>query len=277
MRPLRLIAVLAYPGDESGEGAATLARYAAAGHEVMVVTCADEVADSDTDGSTDTGTDSEKPGSETAIDILGVGHHRLGFIGAGRHPDGSVSPGRFASIPPQVPTERLVRVLREFRPHVMITHDETENPHPDYVRCHDVAVAAFDAAGNPAQFPAIGRPWQPLKLYYLREWHQERIAALHEALLAAGLTSPFQDWLADCVEGTERVTTHVPCAEYFDVRDQAARARATDRHWAAVPVRVRRAAWPTESFELARTHVETSLPEDDLLAGIRGTHEDPGG
>ena len=29
-------------------------------------------------------------------------------------------------------------------------------------------------------------------------------------------------------------------------------------------------AWPTEDFELVTSHVETSLPEDDLFAGIRG-------
>lgn len=257
---MRLLAVLAHPGDESGEGAATLARYAATGHEVMVVTCADQ------DGGEDPA--EQNPKAESAIDILGVGHHRLGFTGVGRHSGGSVSPGQFASIPPQVPTAQLVRVLREFRPHVMITHDETENPHPDHVRCHDVAVAAFDAASDPARFSGTGPPWQPLKLYYLREWHEARIAALHEALLADGLDSPFAEWLAECVDRTDRVTTQVPCAEYFDQRDQASRAHAADHHWSAVPVRVRRAVWPTEAFELARSHVETSLPEDDLLAGI---------
>ena len=254
---MRLLAVLAHPGDESGEGAATLARYVATGHEVMVVTCADEAEDVDP---------IPKPGS--AIEILGVGHHRLGFTGTGRHFGGSLSPDQFASLPVRVPTERLVRVLREFRPHVLITHDETDNPHPDYIRCHDVAIAAFDAAGDPARFPETGPPWQPLKLYYLREWHEKRIIALHEALLAEGLESPFRDWLAEIVDRAERVTTQVPCAEYFETRDQASRAHATDRHWAAVPVRIRREVWPTEAFELVRSHVDTSLPEDDLFAGI---------
>lgn len=256
---MRLLAVLAHPGDESGEGAATLARYVATGHEVMVVTCADEATAEDVD---------ENPKAGSAIEILGIGHHRLGFTGTGRPSGGSAAPGEFASLPPRVPTERLVRVLREFRPHVLITHDETENPHPDYVRCHDVAVAAFDAAGDAARFPETGRPWQPLKLYYLREWHEERITALHEALLADGLESPFQDWLSETVDRAERVTTQVPCAEYFGIRDQASRVHATDHHWSAVPVRMRRAVWPTEAFELVRSHVETSLPEDDLFAGI---------
>lgn len=256
---MRLLSVLAHPGDETGEGAATLARYVATGHEVMVVTCADDVGAQDVD---------QHPAAGSAPEILGVGHHRLGFTGTGRHSGGSASPGRFASLPPRVPTERLVRVLREFRPHVVITHDETDNPHPDYVRCHDVAVAAFDSAGDPARFPETGPPWQALKLYYLREWHEDRITALHEALLADGLASPFRGWLAEIVDRAERVTTQVPCAEYFAIRDRAARVHATDLHWSTVPVRLRRAVWPTESFELVRSHVETTLPEDDLFAGI---------
>lgn len=252
---MRLIAVLAHPGDESGEGAATLARYAATGHEVMVVTCADDVAHGAL--------------PESATEILGVGHHQLGFTIT--RAGGPASPGQFSSVPAHEPTRRLVLAVREFRPHVMITHDGTGNPHPDYVRCHEVAVAAFDAAGDPARFPATGGAWQPLKLYYLREWHEERIAALHDALLAEGLESPFQGWLDERVDSTERVTTQVPCAEYFELRDRAVRTGTADRHWSAVPVRVRRAVWPTEAFELVRSYVDTSLPEDDLCAGIRAT------
>ncbi len=75
-------------------------------------------------------------------------------------------------------------------------------------------------------------------------------------------------WLAEIVDRAERVTTQVPCAEYFAIRDRAARVHATDLHWSTVPVRLRRAVWPTESFELVRSHVETTLPEDDLFAGI---------
>ena len=36
---LRMMAVHAHPDDESSKGAATMARYVADGHDVMVVTC----------------------------------------------------------------------------------------------------------------------------------------------------------------------------------------------------------------------------------------------
>jgi len=36
-----------------------------------------------------------------------------------------------------------------------------------------------------------------------------------------------------------------------------------------VPMDVQREAWPTEDFELARSLVDSQIPEDDLFAGIR--------
>jgi mycothiol S-conjugate amidase len=258
--PLRLVSVLTCEDDEPGEGAATLARYVAAGHEVMVVTCT-----SDGDGADD----------EVAVvsEVLGVGHHRLGYRASGRVPDGDpVPPGSFASAPIEEPVERLVRVLREFRPHVVVGYDDTAGPDPDRVRSREAVAAAFDAAANPELFPAAGHPWQPLKLYIAHEWSEPRMRALHEALVADGLASPYHDRPAEPVDSADRITTRVPCGEYFPLRNQVLRAHAgrldPRSHWFAVPVRVRQAVWPTEDFELARCHVPTSLPEHDLLAGI---------
>ena len=41
--------------------------------------------------------------------------------------------------------------------------------------------------------------------------------------------------------------------------------------WFACPLDVQRATWPTEDFQLARSLVDTPLPEDDLFAGVRET------
>lgn len=239
--PLRLVSVLSRQGDEPGEGSATLARYVAAGHEVMVVTCAGDGAD--------------ECDVAAVSEVLGVGHHRLGVTGSARET-----------------VELLVRVLREFRPHVMVIYDDGVADDPDRVRCRKAAVAAFDAAGEPGRFPAAGEPWQPTKLYHAHEWDETRIRTLHEALLAEELDSPYHAWLKEPVGGAGRITTRVPCGEYFPAREQVLRAHATRLapgcHWFAVPVAMRQAVWPTEDFELARSHVETVLPEDDLFAGI---------
>jgi hypothetical protein len=42
-----------------------------------------------------------------------------------------------------------------------------------------------------------------------------------------------------------------------------------DAHWFAIPHDLERSSWPTEEFELAQARIPTSLPEDDLFAGLR--------
>ena len=94
-------------------------------------------------------------------------------------------------MPLEESAERLVRLMRSFKPHVVTTYDEKGGyPHPDHVRCHEVSVAAFEAAGDPERYPDAGEPWQPLKLYYSHNWNRPKMMAIHEAMLEHGLESP---------------------------------------------------------------------------------------
>ena len=98
-----------------------------------------------------------------AAEILGVEHTWLGFVDSGL-PQGDPPPplpdGCFGVVPLEEPTEALVRVIREFQPHVMTTYDENGGyPHPDHIRCHQVSVAAYEAAGDYCRFPDAGEPW----------------------------------------------------------------------------------------------------------------------
>jgi mycothiol S-conjugate amidase len=69
------------------------------------------------------------------------------------------------------------------------------------------------------------------------------------------------------------VTTRVPCGEYFEVRDAALKAHASQidpqGHWFVLPAEIAREVWPTEDFELAFSTVPFEGPEDDLFAGLR--------
>jgi mycothiol S-conjugate amidase len=106
-----------------------------------------------------------------------------------------------------------------------------------------------------------------LKLYYHMSFSKQRITALHEAMLAANLESPYAEWLEKWDDAAERrdrgprITTRVPCGEYFHQRDDALRAHATqvdpDGFWFRVPLDDPAAAWPTEDYELARSLVDT--------------------
>ncbi len=284
---LRLMAVHAHPDDESSKGAATMARYVAEGHEVMVVACTGGEAGSILNPAMDRPDVLENMAAirreemARAAEILGVRHRWLGFVDSGL-PEGDPLPplpeGCFALTPLEESTPPLVEVIREFRPHVIITYDENGGyPHPDHIRCHEVSVAAFEAAGDPDRYPELGEPWQPLKLYYSHGFSRAKLLAFHEALLAAGLESPYAEWLAgwgeDRPDVMERVTTRVECADWFPVRDEALKAHATqidpESRWFAVPLEMQREVWPTEEYELARSLVDSTLPEDDLFAGVR--------
>jgi mycothiol S-conjugate amidase len=70
-----------------------------------------------------------------------------------------------------------------------------------------------------------------------------------------------------------RLTTRVPCADWFEVRDRALLAHATQVEpggwWFQVPQEVQREVWPTEDYQLARSLIEVgTLPESDLFAAV---------
>ena len=114
----------------------------------------------------------------------------LGFVDSGL-PEGDPLPplpeGCFALQDVETAAEPLVRLMREFRPHVVTTYDENGGyPHPDHIMSHKISVEAFEAAGDPETYPDAGEPWQPLKLYYDAACPGPRIGAVHEAMLDRG-------------------------------------------------------------------------------------------
>ena len=278
--------VHAHPDDESSKGAATCARYLAEGHEVLVVTCTGGEAGSILNPAMDRPdvlanmAEIRRREMARAAEILGVQHRWLGFVDSGL-PEGDPKPplpeGCFALVDLEEATAPLVALMREFRPHAVVTYDENGGyPHPDHIRCHEISVAAFAAAGDPARFPEAGPVWQPLKLYYSHGFSRARLEAFHTALTARGLESPYGEWLAnwstDRPDPGERVTTRVECANWFPVRDEALKAHATQvdpmSRWFVVSHDIQREVWPTEDYELVRSHVATAVPEDDLFAGV---------
>jgi mycothiol S-conjugate amidase len=282
------MAVHAHPDDESSKGAATMAKYVSEGVDVLVATC--------TGGERGSVLNPRLQGDpyieehihevraremDEARQILGVRQAWLGFVDSGL-PEGDPLPplpdGCFGLQDVDVAAGALVKLIREFRPHVITTYDENGGyPHPDHIMTHKISMVAFDAAGDPQRYPEAGAPWTPLKLYYNQGFNKQRTIALHEALLARGLESPYGEWLKrweEFARPDRTISTHVPCADFFEIRDKALLAHATqidpDGGWFRVPMDVQREVWPTEDYELAKSLVDVSLPEDDLFAGVRG-------
>ena len=286
---LRLMHVHAHPDDESSKGAASTARYVAEGVDVHVVTCTGGERGSILNPgfehpgileNPDLISEIRREEMDRAREILGVTQDWLGFVDSG-WPEGDPKPplpeGCFALVPIEEAAEPLVRLIRSVRPHVLTTYDENGGyPHPDHIKCHEISVYAYEAAADPDRYPDAGEAWQVSKLYYHLSWSYARMKAIDDEMKKHGLENPFAERLDSWERKPEdeaRLTTRVECAGYFGVRDQALLAHATqidpNGFWFAIPHQVQEEAWPTEDYQLVDAKVETSIPEDDLFAGLR--------
>jgi N-acetyl-1-D-myo-inositol-2-amino-2-deoxy-alpha-D-glucopyranoside deacetylase len=239
-----MLLVHAHPDDETIGTGATMAKYAADGAHVCLVTCtlgeegevvvphlAHLAADkADALGQHRIGELAD------AMRALGVSDHRF-LGGAGRWRDSGMmglptndDPACFWQADLDLAVGELVRVIREVRPQVVITYDENGGyGHPDHIQAHRVAVAGFDAAGDPARYPDAGEPWSPTKLYYTA-FPKSFLRLGYEALKELGEEAPFGVTSPDDLpfgDPDEIVTTEIDAREHLDAKMAAMRAHAT--------------------------------------------------
>lgn len=290
----RLLSVHAHPDDESSKGAATYAHYVAEGTQVLVVSCTGgERGDIQNDGLVEKAMAGRDMAGLRRIEMararaaIGFEHRWLGYQDSGL-PEGDevVAPGSFALIPLDISAAPLVKIIREFRPQVMITYDETGGyPHPDHIRTHEISLYAMEAAADPARYPEAGESWQVSKVYYDRTFSGPRIEAMYHYVVA---NSPDPENITRITEMRERMkdrpnlaTTHMRVGQYFEMRDTALRSHASqvapDSGFFFWPNDLQREAWPFEDFQLASSLVETELPESDMFAGITDAGIDDAG
>ncbi|MCU1549549.1 MAG: GlcNAc-PI de-N-acetylase [Glaciihabitans sp.] len=281
---LRLLAVHAHPDDESSKGAGTSASYRARGARVMVVSCTGGERGSILNEKVEARAAAERDIAglrrlemARAREIMDIEHRWLGYQDSGMPDEGEALPhGSFASIPLEISAEPLVRIIREYRPQVMVTYDENGGyPHPDHIRTHEVSVYARDAAADPTRYPTAGAAWQIDKLYYERIFNGPRMNALYAALVETDPDNPIIAELADMRRWFERpdlATSHVPIGDFLELRDEALRSHASqvapDSSFFFWPNELQRSTWPYEDYQLVDSRVHTELPEDDLFTGI---------
>ncbi|MFC9834711.1 N-acetyl-1-D-myo-inositol-2-amino-2-deoxy-alpha-D-glucopyranoside deacetylase [Rhodococcus sp. NPDC127530] len=196
MSERRLLLVHAHPDDETLTTGGTIARYAAEGADVHVLTCT-------------LGEEGEVIGAEwaqlvadaadqlggfrigeltSALSCLGAGRPRF-LLGAGHFRDSGMAgtasaadPRAFVNADRDSVTAAMVAVIRELRPHVVVTYDPDGGyGHPDHIQAHTITTAAVEAAGS-AQYPDCGEAWEVAKLY----WTVTEASALESGICRIG-------------------------------------------------------------------------------------------
>jgi N-acetyl-1-D-myo-inositol-2-amino-2-deoxy-alpha-D-glucopyranoside deacetylase len=292
-----LLLVHAHPDDETIGNGATMARYAAEGAAVTLLTCTlgeegevlvPELAQLAA-GQADQLGGYRMGELAAAMAALGVTDHRwLG--GAGRYRDSGMMgtaandhPRAFWRADPDEAVGHAVAVVREVRPQVLVTYDEKGGyGHPDHIQAHRVAMAAVEAAADPAFRPELGGPWQVAKVY----WGAVPRSVVRrgiEALAALGEESPFQN-LGDLDEvpfvvPDELVTTAVDARAHAGAKHAAMRAHATqitvDGPFFALSNNLGQEVLGVEHYRLVRGERGPAGGgpegwEDDLFAGLTG-------
>lgn len=279
-RARRLLTIHAHPDDETTKGGGSVARYAAAGVGTVLVCCTGGEAGTILNPAL--GQPEVKAclpsirRAELAAAATHLGYQRVWMLGyRDSNMPASGEPCTFAAAPLAETVWALVRLIRQERPHVVVTYSDNQRgyPHPDHLRVHDASVLAYAAAADPAFHPALGMAWAPQKLYYT-VWSRALLMAYHEAFVRSGLQSPFntERWQRRS-SMDHRLTTRVFIGDHWEQVQDALRAHATqidpqEPYWFGPPSHIVRTTYPYDDYILAQSAVPTSLPEDDLFAGI---------
>ncbi|MEV4438001.1 N-acetyl-1-D-myo-inositol-2-amino-2-deoxy-alpha-D-glucopyranoside deacetylase [Streptomyces sp. NPDC049577] len=289
----RLLLVHAHPDDESINNGATMAKYAAEGAHVTLVTCTlGEEGEVIPPGLAHLAADREdtlgayrRGELAAAMKELGVTDHRL-LGGPGRYRDSGMMgapqnerPGCFWRADVDEAAASLVEVIREVRPQVLVTYDPDGGyGHPDHIQAHRVAMRAAELAAEPAFRRDLGEPHRIAKVY----WNcvplsvvEEGFARLREAgeeISFPGVASP-----ADVpgVLPDEEVTAAIDTTAYAPAKAAAMRAHVTqiavDGPFFALSNDLGQPLFAVEYYRLVRGTAGAPGEhgrEDDLFAGL---------
>ena len=298
----RLLLVHAHPDDETIANGATMAKYAAQGAHVTLVTCTlgemgevlvPELAHLAADREDRLG--QHRIGElAAAMQVLGVTDHRF-LGGPGRYRDSGMaeSADGGAMAPAEVrpdsfwradlleASDHLVEVIREVRPQVLTTDDQFgAYGHPDHVQAHRVAMYAALLAAVPSYRLDLGPAWEIPKIY----WNAMSESRLREGLRLLrdmGDKTTFEGMEPDgplppFVTPDKWLTAGVDGMDYVDKKLKAMAAHATqialDGPFFALSNNLGNMVWGIEFYRLVKglpgaPDPETGL-ENDLFAGL---------
>ncbi|MGA4851115.1 N-acetyl-1-D-myo-inositol-2-amino-2-deoxy-alpha-D-glucopyranoside deacetylase [Streptomyces sp. G5(2025)] len=293
----RLLLVHAHPDDESINNGATMAKYAAEGAHVTLVTCTlGEEGEVIPAGLAHLAADREDSlGSwrvgelAAAMKELGVTDHRF-LGGPGRYRDSGMMgteqnhrPGAFWSADLDEAAAHLVEVIREVRPQVLVTYDPDGGyGHPDHIQAHRVAMRAADLAAEPGFRRDLGEPHAIAKVYWNRVPRsvvEERFRRIADPLRFSPFTKAAAVADVPGVTDDERITTEIDGGPFKAAKAAAMRAHAT-QITVSEPLFVlsndlAQPLFEVEYYELARGEASaegargrSAARETDLFAGL---------
>ncbi len=295
----RMLLVHAHPDDESIGQGATMAKYAASGVHVTLVTCTrgEEGEVLVPDLAHLAAAQDDRLGEHrvdelaAAMKELGVTDHRF-LGGPGRFRDTGMAQADVGAGVPDVirpdtfwaadlleAADLLVEVIREVRPQVLITYDPFGGyGHPDHIQAHRVAMYASLLAAVPSYRRQLGEAWGIAKIYWGAQ-SEKRMREGLRRLRASGDTTSFfgldpEGPLPPFVTPDANISTVVEATEYVDRKLAAMRAHATqistDGPFFALSNNLGQQVWATESYRIVKG---TAVPADggverDLFAGV---------
>lgn len=309
-----LLLVHAHPDDECFGTGGLIARSVAEGRRVDLVVCTGgeegEVHDPDLDpeearprmreiraAELDCSLDRLRGGGPGALHL-----HRLGYRDSGMvESESNGHPDSFWQADLDEATGRLVAIIREARPAVMVTYDANGNyGHPDHINAHRVAVAAMQAAADASRFAESGTAFAVSKFYEMA-FNRDRWFALMGEMKERGIklpwdfdaddatpvgTGPAPEPAADAGESAEEeafgkpeaeITAAVEVGEWAETKLAAMACHRTQRQdfgWILdLPDDLARRVLSPEFFVLTRwpeRGIAPGLRETSLFAGLDG-------
>jgi N-acetyl-1-D-myo-inositol-2-amino-2-deoxy-alpha-D-glucopyranoside deacetylase len=281
----RLLLVHAHPDDETINNGVTMAKYAAAGAQVTLVTCTrgeegevlvNELANLASDKDDKLGEHREIE-LKDAMDELGIKDFRFlgapskkwrdsGMMGTPANDRDDV----FWQADLDEASNELVKIILEIKPQVLITYDEFGGyGHPDHIKAHRVAMRAAELAAN--------QGWQVNKIYW-NTMPRSVIQMGIEKMKEVG-SDFFGAESADDLpfaKPDELVSTVVNAPEYVPAKLAAMKAHATqisvDGPFFALSNNLGLSVWGDEYYTLVKG--EKAAPFDangrelDIFAGI---------
>ncbi len=308
-KKLTIMAVHAHPDDETTSGGSSLVRYRAEGVQTVVVTCTDGAEGEMHDPAFSPEealprlAEIRRDEMARAAKILNLSAHEwLGYRDSGMvGTPPNENPASFAKADQFEATGRLVRLVRQYRPQVMLTYNAFGGyGHPDHIQAHKIAANAFEYACDLDRYPEdeFGPGFQPVKLYttaFSRSSWQKIWYALKESgeewpfqppkpaqeevgdeVLSApeeAVSPPKKEFPPDFGSPDNEITTIIDVADYWQIAQEALLTHRTqinpENPFWKIRQRFGSILTHCDYFILFKSTIPARRPEYDLFEDIR--------